>query len=273
MLGLVAGRGRLPVLLKDEMARQNRACRVAIMDGVGSDVPSDQVWCSFVLENLGSFLADLKAEGVTEVCFAGAIHRPRLRPERLDAATRPLVDRIVRALSAGDDGALRAVMAIFEEHGFSVVGAEALCPGLVAEAGVLAGRTPTPEVLDQIPRAVGILTALSAQDIGQSVVVANGQCLGIETIQGTDALLSFVGHSPARYRRGASGILVKAPKQGQDLRVDMPAIGPTTVQGVARAGLAGIVVQQGKTLIIDRDAVMSEAARLNVFVLAQDLGA
>jgi DUF1009 family protein len=273
MLGLVAGRGRLPVLLAEGVARDHLACRIATLQGIGSDVPMDRVWRSFILESLGSFLQDLRAEGVTDVCFAGAIRRPEVRPDRLDSATRPLVDRIFHALRSGDDGALRTIMAIFEEHGFRVVGAHDLRPDLLAAAGLLAGDPPAQSALDQIPRAVGILRALSGQDVGQSVVVANGQCLGIETIQGTDALLQFVEHSGARPKQRHAGILVKAPKLGQDLRVDMPAIGPATVERVARAGLAGIVVQQHQTLILDRTDMVAEAARHGVFVLAQDLTA
>jgi DUF1009 family protein len=272
MLGLIAGQGQLPVLLVEALQAAGRDLRVATLEGVETDLPDGAIWHRFRIEHLGSFLMQLQSEGVTEVCFAGAITRPLLDATQLDSATKPLVDRLVRALFAGDDSALREVVAIFEDTGLAVRSAAEVRPDLLALTGFHIGAEPTQAALGSLPRAIGILQALSAQDVGQSVVVAQGQCLGIETIQGTDALLAFVENSDAVHKGGQSGILVKGPKREQDLRVDMPTIGPATVRHVANAGLAGIVVQANKTLILERDKLAAEAMAAGVFVVARDLG-
>jgi DUF1009 family protein len=141
-----------------------------------------------------------------------------------------------------------------------VVGAHALRPDLVAEAGCLAGG-PLP---GDVARARAVLDALGPLDVGQAAVAARGQVLGIETLQGTDAMLDFV----ARTAPGSGGVLVKRPKPGQDLRFDMPAIGPDTVRHAAAAGLAGIEIAAGRVLLLDRDAVLAACAETGLSLWA-----
>ena len=116
-----------------------------------------------------------------------------------------------------------------------------------------------------------ILLALSPLDVGQGTVVAGGLCLGIETLQGTDALLRFVGETPGHLRRGSGGVLVKAPKRGQDLRVDMPVVGPDTVRNAAAAGLEGIFASAGKVLIVEQDATRAALAETGLFLAGRVL--
>ncbi|MEO0752513.1 MAG: UDP-2,3-diacylglucosamine diphosphatase LpxI, partial [Pseudomonadota bacterium] len=180
--------------------------------------------------------------------------------------------RLMAALSLGDDGLLRTVIDIFEEQGFAVRGAHEVLPQLVAGADLALGTDPTEADEADIARAVDILRKVAPLDIGQGCAVAGGQCLGIETVQGTDALLRFVAETPARYRRGGvRGVYVKAAKTGQDLRVDMPAIGPATVRAVAAAGLAGMVVQADHVLILDRYATLQAAKEAKIFLRARTL--
>ena len=114
-----------------------------------------------------------------------------------------------------------------------------------------------------------ILGALAPVDVGQGCVVAGGLCLGIETLQGTDALLRFVAATPEALRGDRRGVLVKRPKDGQDLRVDMPAIGPATVQAAAEAGLEGIAIEAGRVLLIDRPALVEACEATGLFLLAE----
>src|SRR5690606_19501026 len=144
------------------------------------------------------------------------------------------------------------VAAVFEERGLAVVGAHQIRPDLVAPAGALTRRAPGPALEADAARARAILDALAPLDVGQGAVVAQGLCLGIETLPGTEALLDFV----ARTRPGSGGVLAKRPKAGQDLRLDMPAIGPETVDQALAAGLAGIAVAPGRVLILDRDDLL-----------------
>ena len=194
------------------------------------------------------FLDLLHDRGVGAVVFAGAVRRPRLDPALFDPATAQLVPRLVAAMQGGDDAALREVIAIFEDAGLAVLGAEALAPGLVPGAGVLTAARPSAADAVDVARAAGIVAALGAADVGQGAVVAQGLCLAVEALPGTDAMLDWVATVAGGLRpdpEGARGVLYKAPKPGQDRRVDLPALGPDTVRRAAEAGLAGIALEAG----------------------------
>jgi hypothetical protein len=222
-------------------------------------------------EQFGVLFEALRAEGVTRLVLAGSLARPALDPARLDPVTMALAPRIMAALRAGDDGLLSTVIAIFEEQGFDVLGAHELLPDLTAAEGLRLG--PEPDASDEADalRAADILTALSPLDIGQGCVVAGGQCLGIETAQGTDALLQFVAGTDPNLRPKARGVFFKAAKQGQDLRVDMPAIGPSTIAACAQAGLAGLMIEPGRVMILDRDATLAALQDSGLFLIARSL--
>ena len=241
-LAILAGQGALPQMIA---LSHPQAIFVHFAGVAYGDLPEAQrLEASF--EKFGQMFGDLQAAGVTEVVFAGGLARPALNPARFDAKSTELAPRFMAAMAGGDDGLLRAVIAAFEEAGFRVRGAHELVPGLTAEAGHLAGPAPSDRDLSDATRARAILTALGPLDVGQGAVVADGQVLGVETAQGTDAMLGFVAQTPDALRHSAKGVLVKLPKPGQDLRVDMPAIGPATVQRAAEAGLAGIIIAAGR---------------------------
>lgn len=212
-------------------------------------------------ERLGQLFDDLRAADVTEVCFAGAMTRPPLDPGQMDAETMALAPRLMQAMGKGDDALLRDVAAVFEERGFAVVGARDLRPDLVAEAGMLAGEA-LPEA--DVARARAVLEALGPLDVGQAAVAGRGQVLGIETLQGTDAMLRFVADTAP----GTGGVVVKRPKPRQDLRLDMPAIGPDTVRLAAGAGLAGIEIAANAVLLLDRDAILAACAETGLALRA-----
>jgi DUF1009 family protein len=262
-IALIAGRGRLPAALVVEMDRP----LIAALDGfLPEGLVPDMV---FRIERLVPFLDHLTQQGVTRVVFAGAVRRPRLDPALFDPQTARLVPRLLAAIQAGDDAALRGVIAIFEEAGLQVLGVDQVAPGLVPGPGVLAG-TPTPADERDAGRAADIVRALGAQDLGQGAVVAQGLCLAVETLPGTDAMLEFVARTVARPDpQGARGVLYKAPKPGQDRRVDLPAIGPQTVAGAAAAGLAGIAWEAGGVIVLDRAATVAAAKAAGLFLWAR----
>lgn len=170
-------------------------------------------------------------------------------------------------MGQGDDALLRAVADIFESEGFCIKAAHDILPELLLQKGSHFG--PQPGSLDQIDqaKAMTVLAALSPLDISQAVVVARGQVLGIETLQGTDAMLAYVATTPAHLRR-AKGILLKGPKKGQDLRFDVPTIGKDTVHAAAAAGLAGIYVLSGWVNVLHRDQVEQALRETGLFLRA-----
>ena len=223
----------------------------------------------FRLERLVPFLDGLIEQDVTRVVFAGAIRRPRLDPELFDNRTAQLVPRIMMAMQSGDDGALRAVLEVFEEHGLDVASVAEVAPHLIPGEGVLAGEPSAADKRDAA-RAALILQTIGALDVGQGVVVAQGQCLAIETLPGTAAMLDFAArHGGLRPSpNGAKGVFFKAPKQGQDMRIDLPTLGPDSVTQAAAAGLAGIAWQAGGVILLDRDETVRRAEAAGLFLWA-----
>ena len=264
-LAILSGDGNLPVMLAKA---HPQAVRV-VFHGVGHIMPPPLAEHRF--EQLSSLFDDLRARGVTRVVLAGAMARPALDPSQLDPFMMQLAPRLMAAMQGGDDAILRLIIAVFEEQGFEVVGAHALLPGMTVPEGVFAGPNPSDAALADAARAADILLALSPLDVGQGAVVAAGLCLGIETLQGTDALLDFVARTPAPLRRAGGGVLVKAPKRGQDLRVDMPVVGPDTVRNAQAAGLEGIVASAGKVLIVDQDATRAALEESGLFLMGRVL--
>lgn len=266
LTALIAGQGALPGLLAAE-APDLMVCE---LDGVPASVPGPEP-LRFRIERLVPFLDGLVDRGVSRVCFAGAMRRPRLEPEMFDARTASLVPRLIGAMQAGDDATLRAVIKLFEEWDLEVIGADEIAPDLVPGAGVLVG-TPSEADAADAARAAEIVAALGAVDVGQGAVVAQGLCLAVEALPGTDAMLEFVAlHVGLRPDpRGARGVFYKAPKPGQDRRIDLPAIGPETVARAARAGLAGIAFEAGGILLLDRPATLSAAEAAGIFLWARE---
>ncbi|EEW25103.1 LpxI family protein [Rhodobacter ferrooxidans] len=263
-LAIIAGRGLLPAAL---VAALDEAPLVASLDGfLPEGLEPDLV---FRLERLVPLLRHLEDSGVTRVVFAGAVQRPRLDPALFDAATAQMVPRLLGAMQGGDDAALRAVVGVFEEAGFQVLGAADIAPALVPGAGVICGQ-PTPADERDAARAAQIVAALGAVDVGQGAVVAQGLCLAVESLPGTDAMLEFVAATAQRPNPAAAkGLLYKAPKPGQDLRIDLPTLGVQTVQKAAAAGLAGIVWQAGGVIVLQPAAMQAAAEAAGLFLWAR----
>lgn len=257
MLALIAGTGVLPDELVSHLAERPLICA---LEGFEPDRLRPDI--TFPLEHLGSFIAELKARGVTNICMAGAVRRPKIDPGRIDAQTAPLVPIIQQALVSGDDGALRAVIGVLEDAGLQVQAAHQIAPDLLPPLGCLTQAQPTEAELADANRAVGVLRAMGAADIGQACVVHQGQVLAVEGAFGTAWMLQSLAVRPD----AGGGILFKGPKPGQDRRADLPAIGPDTVIGAVAAGLTGIVIEKGGVIVLDRPQVISECDRLGLFL-------
>ncbi len=257
MLAVIAGTGLLPKEVSD---RQTKRPLICAMEGSEPDGVDAEI--SFRIEHLGSFLARLQAAGVTEVCLAGAVSRPAIDPTAIDAATMPMVPVIQAALGAGDDGALRAVMGLIEQAGFTLRAAHEVAPELLMQEGV-----PTqvqPGALDKADadRGAAVVAAMSAADIGQCCAIRARQAIAVEGAFGTNWLLQSLNQRPD----GQGGLLFKAPKPGQDRRADLPAIGPRTVELAAKAGLSGIVLEAGGVIVLEQEKVIAACDRLGLFL-------
>ncbi len=269
-IAIIAGAGRLPRLVADEAARQGLDPLIVPYPGLAPDWAAGFPQQPFTFDDLAALFPTLTARGCDRVVMAGRVTRPRLDPARASAATRPLLQRLAPALAEGDDRALGAVARLFTEQGFAIVAPHELLGGLLGPEGVIGRIRPSAADRADLDRARGLVRALGALDIGQGAVVAQGLCLALETLPGTEAMLDFVARHAARLRpdpAGARGVLFKGPKPGQDLRMDMPALGPETALQAARAGLGGIGYAAGRTLLIDRADLIAAADREGLFLI------
>jgi DUF1009 family protein len=263
-LGILAGAGELPLRIIDACRATGRPVFVLAFEGAAdpaalAGVP--QAWVR--LGAAADGLRLLRENGVEELVMAGGIERPSLFSLRPDWRTAKFFARVgYRAL--GDDGLLKAVIHELEEEGFRVVGADSLLPQAVAPDGPLGRLTPDAQAEADIALGFRVARALGALDIGQAAVVQQGLVLGVEAIEGTDALIARAGRLK---REGPGGVLVKAAKPGQERRVDLPTIGLRTVANVAAAGLRGIAVEAGTSLVIDPKALAAAADRAGLFVI------
>jgi hypothetical protein len=212
---------------------------------------------------VGAVLKTLEAEGCAEVTLCGPVKRPEFSRLRLDWQGVKLMGRIMSLAGRGDDALLRAVIGELEAHGFRVIGCETVLAPLLAPEGPLGALAPDEAAQRDIALGIKSAAALGREDRGQAVVVRAGAVLGVEDARGTDALLANI--APAQ--EGRSGVLVKIMKPQQDSRADLPAIGPRTVRGAARAGLAGIAVETERTFIIERAQVAQLANENGLFVV------
>lgn len=270
MLALIAGQGRLPVVLAEAMDKAGQKFEVFQLEGFQADNPTGRSITTFAIEELGSFLDQLVQRGFDQVCFAGAIRRPPINPQRIDAATKGLVGRIQLAISSGDDGALRVVAELFEERGLTVVAAQTIAPDLLPDAGVLTAAKPQGHHDADIARAQIVIRKCGEKDLGQACVIAGGQVLAVEEMPGTDFMLATLDRAGAKDAPSHGGILYKGAKPDQDRRMDLPTIGIGTINGVQKAGLVGIVIPAGEVLMIDRPDVIKACDTAGLFLWVWD---
>lgn len=266
MLALIAGQGRLPVLLAERLDADGTRYHLCEMDGFPVENREGRPIVRFRIEHLGSFLEALTELEVDEVVFAGTVHRPALDPSQIDAKTMPLVPQMLSAIKAGDDAALRTVLSIFEDAGFKIRAAHDVLPDLLPPAGVLTAAQPDETAQSDAARGAEIVAAMGAVDVGQACVVARGQAVAVEALLGTDWMLQTLRDRGGGPQRPDGGILFKGPKPAQDRRIDLPAIGPETVRGAKAAGLDGIVIEAGGVMVLDRDATIAGADALGLFL-------
>lgn len=257
MIALIAGSGALPEAVAAEMDVPPLVCALQ-----GNEPDNLTVDVTFRLETLGTFLAVLRDNGVQHLCMSGAIGRPSIDPNAVDVATLPLVPVIGQAMANGDDGALRAAITIFENAGLKVCGAHEIAPDLLPPQGCATDAKPGKQDHLDATRGAAVITAMAGPDIGQSCVVQGHQVLAIEAAFGTDWMLRSLTNRPD----AGGGILFKAPKPGQDWRVDLPVIGPDTITAACTAGLVGVVIQAGGVMVLDRARTLSECNRLGLFL-------
>ena len=210
-----------------------------------------------------------RAENCHDLVFIGTLVRPALSEIRLDWGTLRVLGRVWAAFRGGDDHLLSGIGRILEQDGFRMVGIRDVAPDLLMPEGCITQVTPDQSAAADIARGRDVLRALSPFDIGQAAIVIDGHVVGVEDIEGTDGLLARVARLRAEGRiraKAARGVLVKAPKSAQDLRFDLPTIGPRTIEGEGSAELAGVAVVAGNTIVVEPQTMIEAADAAGLFV-------
>ena len=264
-LGILAGGGVLPQMLVEACRTKERPVFVLAFEGhtnMDTTKGVDHAWVR--LGAVGKALKCLRDAGAKDLVFAGPVRRPSLMDLRPDATALKYFAK-AGGKAMGDDSLLREVIRMLEEgEGFRVLGVEDVLEGITAPEGTLGMYIPDGAADRDIGRGVAVVCALGAVDVGQAAIVQDGIVLGVEAVEGTDALLR---RCSALRREGPGGVLVKLSKPGQEKRVDLPTIGTDTVALAKEAGLRGIAVEAGLTLIIASDAVIEAADAAGLFVV------
>ncbi len=264
-LGIIAGGGRLPLQLIECCQSSGREFFVIALEGIADMGPITAVPHAVVrIGAVGESLEKLKAAGARELVLAGRVKRPALSGLRPDFVGAKLVARLGGAFFSGDDALLKSVISFLEDEGFSVVGADDVLSGLLAAPGVLGKVAPDARADADIAQGVKVARALGAVDVGQAVIVEHGYVLGVEAAEGTDQLIARCANLK---REGKAGVLVKLKKPAQEGRVDLPSIGPDTVEKLAAAGFCGMAVEAGGSLIVDQDKTLARADALGLFIV------
>ena len=269
-VGVIAGGGAMPFAVADSLQARGIAPVLFALRGA---CDSDRVagfrhhWIS--VGQLGRATKLFRSEGCRDLIFIGSLVRPALSEIRLDWGTLRVLGKVMTAFRGGDDHLLSGVGRILEQDGFRMVGIRDVAPDLLMPEGGITRAVPDASARADIGKGRDVLGALGPFDIGQAAVVIDGHVVAVEDIGGTDGLLARVAQLRADGRiraKAGRGVLVKAPKSGQDPRFDLPTVGPRTVAGAAEAGLAGIAIAAGNALVVEPQAMIETADQAGLFI-------
>jgi DUF1009 family protein len=268
-LGIIAGGGDLPHAVAQSARDAGRDVFIVALAGIAGDWIRDFPHETASLGEMGKALRALKEHSCHEMLLVGRVDRPRFADLKLDAKGAMVAPRVIAAAFRGDDALLRSLVDIFEGAGHRVVSVADAAPGLVMRTGIIGRIRPSPEQEADIAHGFAVVRALGALDVGQAAAVCDGLVLAVEAAEGTDAMIKRIANLREALRGQPGkprGVLVKAPKPGQDRKTDLPVIGVETVRNVAASYLAGIAVEADGALILDRARVIEAANAAGIFV-------
>ena len=262
-VAIIAGSGNLPGLVCEQLSNPY----VVGFEGMECSLSNQAIFHNF--NQLGKFFEDLNNRGIRSVVMVGGMQRPLLDETKFDEYLKARSHSIFNALQQGDDALLKYIISLFLEKNITPIGVNEVVSNLTLKAGVYIG-SPDNVNLNDVKRADRILEKTSCLDIGQSVVVEAGQVLGIETVQGTKQMLECVRDTSTLLRRVGGGVLVKREKIDQDLRVDMPTIGPETILQVHEAKLDAVIISPDTVIVIEQDECFRLCKKLSLSFIVKE---
>lgn len=258
-LAVVAGGGSLPVLVAQKASTRGIKVFVVHLEH-DSDHFTGYAGMRARPEQLGRIFARLREQDIRDLVLIGRMKRPVLTSLRPDWTTVKIMARIAWNLCfGGDDALLKSVRRMLEGQGFVLHGVQEFVEDLMAPPGVFSAHQPKPQHLNDIRAGIEAARAHGAGDRGQAVVVCEGRVIAREDRAGTDAMI--------RKHPMKGAVLVKTSKPGQDLALDLPSIGPGTIEACIQSGYAGIAVESGLTLVAERNETVARADQAGIFLM------
>ncbi len=267
-LAILCGGGDFPVeVARAAIERGRDPVMVGIVGAADARIEAfPHFWVH--MGEVGKLFRSLKERGIVEIAIVGAMTRPEFADLRLDWGAVRRLAGLASLFRGGDNRLLVGIARFFEKEGVAVVGVHQIAPQLLVSAGALSALSPSAPAQADARQGAALIDALSPFDAGQAVVVANGRVLAVEAAEGTDSMIARIADLRAARRlrlKGKAGVLVKAPKRDQDMRLDMPAVGLKTIEGAKRAELEGIALAAGRVLIADRVSFARAADEAGLF--------
>lgn len=270
-LAVICGGGALPFAVADAQLRRGRPVYLLAIEGFADGAAVARYPHAWIpVGQFGRMLRLIREAGCRDVTCIGTVVRPALRSLRLDWTTLRMLPQLYRLFRGGDDHLLSGVAQLFEAHGLRLLGAHEVAPEILILQGLLTSAAPSASDIADARRGFALLDALGPFDVGQAIVIASNRVLAVEAAEGTDAMLARIAELREQGRIAADerlGVLVKAPKPAQERRMDLPAIGPRTVEGAQHAGLRGIALRAGEVMVAEPFAVREAAERSGLFVI------
>jgi len=272
-IGIVTGYGALPELIIKDLKKIKIDYCIIFFDRKLKKKFSKENNIFVEYERISSLLDYLNDKKIKKLMFAGYFERPELNINKFDKSSLEFLNPVIQNLYTGDNNIFNSVINVFEKYGFEIINPTFYSPSLLQGEKVMTLKKPNKKHFNEVRNALRIFNSTSRIDVGQSLVISKGLCLAIETLPGTDAMLSFV----EKYRKKLSlanhksGILFKALKNNQETRIDMPVIGPKTVHKIKKAFLDGIVIQENSVIIINKELTIKLANKHKIFIWSLNL--
>lgn len=268
-LGIIAGLGELPVAIAENATATGQGVYVLRLKGFEEPLLASYPGSIVGIGEVGGAINKFREAGCSDIVFAGIVRRPNFSDLKLDLKGAALLPKVISEARKGDDALLRVLVGEFERNGFNVIGSEQAHAQLLAPEGLIGGPHPSQAQMNDLEVAARVAAASGALDIGQACVVCDGLVLAVEAQEGTDEMLRRCAALPETIRgseRARQGVLVKRPKPVQERRIDLPTTGVSTVELAAAAGIAGIGVEAGGALMLNRAAMVASAEQYGMFL-------
>ncbi|MFZ9305848.1 MAG: LpxI family protein [Candidatus Fonsibacter ubiquis] len=267
MLGIIAGETSLPKYLINKLIKNNS--KFLILDLTKSNNFKKYANSySLKITQLGKAISILNKNNCKKIIFIGKVKRPEISLLKFDKKVFFYLPRLYSAFKKGDGSILKEIIKIFNENKIKVLNSMKFTPELVFNEKNINNIKVSNLDKTSINKGIEIIKTLSKFDIGQSAVLNNGYVLAIEGPEGTDEMIKRSAYLSKKLKLKNKSILIKFPKAGQDLRVDLPTLGLDTVKNCIKANIKGIAVKRSQNIILERDKIFNLTKKNNFFIIS-----